>query len=85
MPRSSAAHQTVSAPRRAANVTLPEPLLRAARDLDINVSQACERGLAIEVAETRAQRWVADNREAIEAWNSYVEQNGVPLAAFRQF
>lgn len=72
-------------PRRATNVTLPDSLLRAARELDINVSQACERGLAAAVAETRAQRWLRENRAAMDAWNSYVERNGLPLADFRQF
>ena len=31
--------------RRPTNVTLPEALLREARDLGINLSQACERRL----------------------------------------
>ena len=73
------------APRRPANVTLPEPLLRAARELEINVSQACERGLAAAVAKTTAQRWLQENRAAMDAWNDYVEKHGLPLAAFRQF
>jgi antitoxin CcdA len=72
-------------PRRATNVTLPESLLQEARKLDINVSQACERGLAAEVAATKAQLWLDENRAAMDAWNNYVEQNGLPLAEFRQF
>jgi antitoxin CcdA len=53
--------------------------------LNINVSQACERGLAAEVAATKTQRWLAENRAAMDSWNEYVEQHGLPLAAFRQF
>lgn len=71
--------------RRATNVTLPESLLRQARELQINISQACERGLAAEVERTKAQRWLEENRAAMDAWNDYVEQHGVPLAGFRQF
>ena len=74
-----------SGPRRATNVTLPEVLLREARELNINVSQACERGLASDVAETKAQRWLRENRAAMDAWNDHVEQHGIPLAEFRQF
>jgi antitoxin CcdA len=77
--------QPTSGPRRATNVTLPEVLLREARELNINVSQACERGLAWEVAETKAQRWLRANRAAMDAWNDHVEQHGIPLAEFRQF
>ncbi|HUB13613.1 MAG TPA: type II toxin-antitoxin system CcdA family antitoxin [Acetobacteraceae bacterium] len=71
--------------RRAANVTLPEPLLREAKALGVSLSQACERGLTESVAEARAQAWLAENRAAIDAWNEYVEQNCVPLGEFRQF
>jgi antitoxin CcdA len=72
-------------PRKATNVTLPEALLKEARELGINLSQACERGLAASVAEARAQQWLKDNREALNAWNEYVEQHGLPLGEFRQF
>jgi antitoxin CcdA len=73
------------ASRKPTNVTLPEPLLREARDLGVNLSQACERGLREVVAETRAAKWLRENRSAIEAWNEYVEENGLPLAEYRQF
>ena len=71
--------------RRATNVTLPEGLLRDARALGINLSQACEAGLSAAVAEARRDRWLEENRDAIEAWNAYVAERDVPLAAFRQF
>lgn len=71
--------------RRATNVTLPDALLREARSLKINLSQACERGLAAEVARVRQEVWLAENRPAMDAWNDYVEQNGLPLAEYRQF
>ena len=72
-------------PRRATNVTLPEPLLREARAQGVNLSQACEAGLAAAVAEAKARQWLAENRPAMDAWNDYVEQHGPPLAEFRQF
>jgi len=84
MPR-PAPQPATAAPRRATNVTLPEPLLRDARDMGINLSQACERGLAAAVAEQRRQRWLEENGEAITAWNEHVAEHGLPLAAFRQF
>jgi len=71
--------------RRAANVTLPGSLLQAARALKINISQACERGLAAEVAKARAEQWLRDNRTAMDAWNAHVEDHGLPLAEYRQF
>lgn len=71
--------------RKATNVTLPESLLAEARDLQINVSQAAEAGLLQAVAEKRAARWLAENREAMADYNAYIEQNGLPLARYRSF
>ncbi len=71
--------------RRATNVTLPEILLQEAREMGINLSQACERGLTAEIADVRRQRWLQENREAMGAWNEHVAEHGLPLAAFRQF
>lgn len=71
--------------RKAANVTLPETLLREAKEFGINVSQACERGLAETVARARAKAWLDNNLDALDDWNDYVERNGLPLAEFRRF
>jgi antitoxin CcdA len=71
--------------RRPTNVTLPVELVAEAKALNINVSQACERGLARSVAEARRTRWLEDNKEAIEAYNAMVERDGLPLDEFRQF
>ena len=76
---------TAASARRATNVTLPEALLNDARNMGINLSQACERGLAAEVAKTRRQRWLEENHEALDSWNQYVAEHGLPLAAYRQF
>lgn len=70
---------------RAANVTLPETLLKAARMLKINLSQACERGLAAEVAKVRTEQWLLKNSAAMEAWTAHVEEHGLPFAQYRQF
>jgi antitoxin CcdA len=71
--------------RQRTNITLPEALLREARALDINLSQACEHGLAAAVAESRAAAWQHENRAAVAEWNEHIEQNGLPLAGFRSF
>jgi len=53
--------------------------------MGINLSQACERGLAAAVADARRQRWLDANQGAMDAWNDHVAAHGLPLAAFRQF
>lgn len=72
-------------PRRPTNVSLPAELIGDAKALNVNISQACEKGLAEAVAKTRAERWIEENRAAIESSNAYVEKHGLPLARYRQF
>jgi len=74
-----------SAPRRATNVSLNSDLLEQAKALGINVSRACERGLAEQIAELRDRRWLEENREAIASSNAYVEAHGLPLAKQRPY
>ena len=71
--------------RRATNVSLDSEHLAEARELGINISQACERGLIETITEARAARWLEENREAIESSNAWVEANGLPLAHLRLF
>ena len=78
-------HPKVQSRRRAANLTLPEALLREAREFDINISQACETGLAAAVAGARARRWQEENRAGIAAWNRHVDEHWLPLAEYRAF
>lgn len=75
----------VAAPKRATNVSLRSDLIDEAKRLGINISEACERGLEGQVSRTRAERWVEENREAIQYWNAYVEEHGLPLARYRRF
>ncbi|MBS0502783.1 MAG: type II toxin-antitoxin system CcdA family antitoxin [Proteobacteria bacterium] len=78
-------HDRVSSPRRATNVSLPADLVEQARELGISVSRACETGLADEVRKVREQQWIEENWEAIQGWNAWVEEHGLPLAKYRMF
>lgn len=71
--------------KRAANVSLSVPLLDEARALGVNVSQACERGLAERVGQVRAERWLAANQAALDSSDGFVAEKGLPLARHRQF
>jgi antitoxin CcdA len=71
--------------RRPTNISLPEALTAEARSLGINISQACERGLAREVAGARARLWLKENERALASSNEYVDSHGLPLARLRQF
>lgn len=75
---------TVTA-KKPTNVSLPQDLVAEAKDLNINLSKACERGLIEAIAQARSARWLEENQAAITAWNQRVERDGLPLTRFRQF
>ncbi len=72
-------------PKRATNVSLSEKLVAEARELGLSVSQCCEAGLAAAVKQARGQRWMEENRAAIESNNAWVEKHGLPLERYRKF
>ena len=71
--------------RRPTNVSLDRDLVEQARALGINLSQACERGIVEQLAQTRAEQWADENRAALASSNAFVEARGLPLAGNRQF
>jgi antitoxin CcdA len=72
-------------PKKATNVSLSVELVEEARKFGINVSEACQTGLAAEVKKARDAAWKEENRAAIESWNEYTRKHGLPLAKYRLF
>jgi antitoxin CcdA len=73
-----------SAPKKATNVSLPADLVEEAKRLGINLSQACESALAAEVRKAIGEEWKRENREAIQSWNKWTAENGLPYDEYRQ-
>lgn len=71
--------------RKSANLTLDAGLIEESRALGINLSRAAEDGIARALKAEKERRWREENAGAIEAFNRYVEQHGIPLAAHRKF
>ena len=71
--------------KRATNVSLDAHLLNEAKALGVNISRACDRGLALQIAEEHGKRWLNENKAAIESSNAYVDRHGLPLARYRRF
>jgi antitoxin CcdA len=76
--------RTNAALKRPTNVSLNADLIAAARQLDVNISEACERGLSEEVSRAKREAWLEENLPALEAWNQWVRENGMPYAEYRQ-
>jgi antitoxin CcdA len=61
--------------------SLPKKLLDEARRLGIEVEHRSEE----QVRQAVRKAWIEENREAMEAWNAWVEKNGLPLDHYRAF
>ena len=83
--RSSPTADVNSPARKSTNLTLAAGVVAEARALGVNVSQAAEVGIAAAVARRRQERWLAENQGALESSNAFVEQQGLPLAQYRNF
>lgn len=75
--------QTVT--KRATNVSVRSDLLAAAREAGVNLSATLERALMEELAEAKRKKWRKENRDAIAAYNEYVEKNGMFSDGIRLF
>ena len=74
-----------SAPKKAVNLSINSDLLRQARELKINLSKLFEQQLEEVVRKERGRRWKEENREAMEAFNRFIEKHGIFSERWRQF
>lgn len=75
----------VKARTKPTNVSLDAALVEEAKALGVSISQASNRGLEEAVKKARADKWLEENREALDSYNAWVEKNGLPLEKHRLF
>jgi len=75
----------LAAPKKSANLSINSDLLRLAKENHINLSQALEQRLAEVLREEQRRKWLAENREAINEYNSRIESRGVFSDELRRF
>ena len=63
--------------KKATNLSINKNLLAEARSLNINLSATLESALTEKVRQEKRNQWLQENREAIEACNSYTDKNGL--------
>ncbi|PCE21836.1 post-segregation antitoxin CcdA [Paraburkholderia acidicola] len=71
--------------RKLTKVSLPSDLLDRAKELDVNVSRASERGLRSEVHEAEARLSAAEHAGFIAEMNARIEHDRLPLDEHRMF
>ena len=62
-----------------------DELLEAAVYFGVDPAGLETEALRARVKAVAGARWVEENREAMDAWNAWVEKNGAPLDRYRLF
>jgi len=65
-----------AAKRRNVNMTIREDMIADAKALKLNVSKAAEAGIAEAVKRAKAEQWLKENGEAINAHNDRMSGGG---------
>jgi antitoxin CcdA len=71
--------------KRAVNLRVDAKMLDEAKALDVNLSATLEQALATTLKAQREAKWLAENKEAIEAYNAHVAKHGLWNDSFRPF
>ena len=71
--------------KKATNLSINSDLLAKARDLDINLSATLEKALESAVRLSAKEKWLEENKEALENCNSLVEEHGLFADKHRGF
>lgn len=67
------------------NLSLRIDLVQRAKALHLNLSEVVESALEKAIRDAEQARWLAENEEAIEYYNSVIEKYGLFGDEFRQF
>jgi post-segregation antitoxin (ccd killing protein) len=65
--------------RRSVNLTIPEDVIKTAKALKLNASEAAEAGIRHAIAVKQAEQWLSQNQPALAAHNNRIETSGTLL------
>ena len=71
--------------KKAANLSVDSALLDDAKRLNLNLSQVFEAGLSAAIRQRRREKWLQDDRAALDAYNEHIEADGVFSDGLRSF
>jgi antitoxin CcdA len=74
-----------NAPKKSTNLSINSDLLAKTRAMKINLSATLEKALLNELSNVEAGKWAQDNKGAIKAYNTFVEEHGSFGDEFREF
>ncbi|NOQ79532.1 MAG: acetoacetyl-CoA synthase [Gammaproteobacteria bacterium] len=74
-----------NAPKKPTNLSINSDLLKKSKMLKVNLSATLEQALKNILAQKQEQQWRDENKNAIQAYNDFIEENGVFGDEFRSF
>ncbi|OQK15364.1 hypothetical protein AU255_18000 [Methyloprofundus sedimenti] len=74
-----------TAPKKAANLSLNSDLLKKSKELNINLSATLEQALREKLAQAESIQWLEENKNAIKAYNKFIEEQGSFGDEYRNF
>lgn len=74
-----------TAPKKPVNLNANSDLIRTAKDVGVNLSQVFEEAVLTTVKAKLEQKWLQENKDAIECYNSHIAEHGVFAAGKRRF
>ena len=73
------------ASKKATNLSINSDLLSRVKSLKINLSATLERALESELRKFERNKWLKDNKKAINELNELANNNGLFSDAYRDF
>jgi len=74
-----------NAPKKPTNLSLNSDLLKKSKAMSLNLSATLEQALKAILAQHRAEKWADDNKNAIRAYNDFVDEHGCFGDEYRTF
>jgi antitoxin CcdA len=74
----------INAPKKSTNLSVNSDLLKRSKNLNVNLSATLEKALNEKLAILEREKWKAENKTAISAYNQYIEENGCFSDEYRE-
>lgn len=75
----------LEAPKKPTNLSLNSDLLKKCKAMNINLSATLEQALTEKLARAKSDKWAEENKNAIRAYNKFVEEHGCFGDEYREF
>ncbi len=78
-------HYDVNAPKKPTNLSVNSDLLKRSKSLNVNLSATLEQALNEKLKAIESERWKAENKNGMTAYNQFIEENGCFSDEYRDF